>query len=180
MALVTAKQLEQLSPPDTRVELVSGKLRQLPFGGFEHGHVTGSFSRMLSEFVHKNQLGEFPPAGTGFLLECDPDTVRAPDAAFISDAKLATLSKSFSSFAPIAPDLVVEVVSPSDTFQDVEEKARFWLEHGSLMVLVIDPGTKTLRVYEDRDSIKVLSMGDVFVAGAVIPEWQFAVSELFE
>ena len=178
-SLVTAEQLEQLSRSGVRCELVAGGLHQMSPAGFEHGVIAARIVSLLGPYIHAKKLGKSCAAETGFLLSRDPDTVRAPDAAFVSNARLKDLPSDLKRYLPIAPDLVAEVVSPSDTFGEVEEKARYWIESGTSMVLVVDPSTRTLRVYQDEKHITVLREADIFDAGEVVPGWRFVVSELF-
>ena len=178
-SIVTAEQLEQLSQTGVRCELVAGELHEMSPAGFEHGNIALALGALLRQHVRTKGLGQTCGAETGFLLSRDPDTVRAPDAAFVSNARLKNLPSDFKRYLPIAPDLVAEVVSPSDTFGEVEEKARYWIESGTSMVLVVDPSTRTLRVYQDEKHITVLREADIFDAGEVVPGWRFVVSELF-
>lgn len=179
-SLMTAEQLEQLSQTGVRCELVAGELHTVSPAGFEHGFVAARILLLLGNHVRAKKLGKSFAAETGFLLSRDPDTVRAPDAAFVSNARLKDLPSNLKSYPPIAPDLVAEVVSPSDTFCEVEEKARYWIESGTSMVLVVDPSTQTLQVYQDEKHITVLREADNFDAGEVVPGWRFVVRELFE
>jgi Uma2 family endonuclease len=82
-------------------------------------------------------------------------------------------------YLPLAPDLVVEVVSPHERFTHVEQKALDWLEAGSSLVVVVDPGTCTVRAYRARTNITVLHGGDILEAEGVVPGWQLSVGELF-
>ncbi len=106
--------------------------------GSEHGRIASRILIRLGTHVEANDLGETFAAETGFLIESNPDTVRAPDAAFVSHASMSTVDDT-SAYLPLAPDLVVEVVSPNDTSSDVEAKVEQWLGAGSLTVLVADP-----------------------------------------
>jgi Uma2 family endonuclease len=177
-APVTAEQLEKMSEPGVRFELVEGEIRKMSPAGREHGRIALRIGALLDRHVQENDLGEAYAAETGFLLTVDPDTVRAPDAAFVSHERIKEIPADSGSYAPIAPDLVAEVVSPNDTFAQVEEKAQFWLRCGTRIVLVIEPGTRMLRVYR-RGQVTVLLETDTFSAGEVVPGWSFRVAELF-
>jgi Uma2 family endonuclease len=179
-AVVTAEQLENMSQPGIRFELVKGELRRMTPAGFEHGAIALAVGSLLRQHVLSNGLGKTCAAETGFLVSRDPDTVRAPDAAFVSNERLSEISSDYKRYLPIVPDLVVEVISPNDTSKEVEEKAQFWIQAGSKMVLVIEPSTRTLRVIDDSSKITVLRDSDTFNAGDVVPGWQFEVAELFQ
>jgi Uma2 family endonuclease len=129
-----------------RYELVQGELRQMYPAGNVHGRVTRSVAWRLARYVDENQLGTVYAAETGFRLSTDPDSVRAPDVAFVSQARVEAVGE-VEGFWPEAPDLAVEVVSPSDRYTDIEEKVFGWLEAGTKMV-VINPRQHSATVYK--------------------------------
>ncbi len=110
----------------------------------------------------------------------DPDTVRAPDAAFVKRERVEKVGR-VADYWPGAPDLAVEVVSPNDTYAQVTEKALAWLEAGTLMVLVLDPGEArhTVTVYRSATDIRVLSEEDSIDGADVVPGWKLSIAELF-
>ena len=144
--------------------------------GSEHGRIAHRISRRLGDYVERHDLGETYAAETGFRIGSNPDTVRAPDAAFVSRQTLATVEDT-AGYLPVAPDLVVEVVSPHDAFSQVESKAAAWLAAGTRIVLVADPGERGLRIYRHGEPVEILRPGDVFDAGDVVPGWTLAVSD---
>src|SRR4051794_38286265 len=109
-----------------RYELVAGELRVLSPAGWRHGEVASNVAAILSPYIRMHNLGRGFAAETGFLLKRKPDTVRAPDFAFISKANLP-VSDPIEAFWPGAPDLAVEVVSPGDTTGEIDEKVAEWL-----------------------------------------------------
>jgi Uma2 family endonuclease len=117
-------------------------------------------------------------AETGFVLRRDPDTVRAPDAAFIG-AERAQETGRIVKFWPGSPDCAAEVVSPSDTFTDVEAKALQWIEAGTKLVLVVDPTRRTATIYREGGEAHVHREGDTLDLDAGVPGWRVAVAELF-
>ncbi|MCA9216370.1 MAG: Uma2 family endonuclease [Planctomycetales bacterium] len=133
---------------------------------------------MLEQHARTNQLGEVFAAETGFLLSTDPDTVRAPDAAFVSVANFKGLEE-VSGFLSVAPDLVIEVVLPNDSSSAVEEKANSWIQFGVRLVLVVDPANQSIRTYRDQALINVYFAGAHVDAADVVREWRFAVSDVF-
>ena len=122
-------------------------------------------------------MGAVYAAETGFLLSREPDTVRAPDVAFVRQDRLENVG-NVKGYLPLAPDLVVEVVSPNDRFTAVETKAHTWLDAGAQMVVVVDPGTRTVRVYRTMESIAILRETDQLDASDVVPGWTFPVADL--
>jgi Uma2 family endonuclease len=177
--VVTADQLFAMPKDGNRYELIEGIVSVMSFAGGEHGQIAGRILRRLGNFVEEKDLGATFAAETGFRIHVSPDTVRAPDAAFVSHERLATV-ESLQGFLPLAPDLAVEVISPSDTFSEVEAKAAQWLDAGTKIVLVADPATFTLRVYKAGADIQVLRKGDTFNAGIVCDDWKLSVDDAFQ
>lgn len=175
---VTAEQMFVMPDDGNRYELIRGELRMMSPAGGRHGRVAHNLGLILGNHVRRENLGVVYAAETGFLLERDPDTVRAPDAAFVSQAKSRTIDAD-AGYLPLAPDLACEVISPSDTFSKVEEKASDWLAAGTQLVLLVDPETRKLHVYRAADKIVVLDEESTLDASDVVPGWRFSVSELF-
>ena len=175
---ITADQLFHLPEDGNCYELVNGVLSVMSPAGSEHGDVAGRILRRLGNHVERSGLGTTYAAETGFQIARSPDTVRAPDAAFVSHRRLATVEPT-RGYLPLAPDLVVEVVSPNDSYSDVEAKAADWLNAGSLVVLVADPTSRVLRAY-DRAGMRAYGPGEVFHAGNVCSGWQLSVNDAFE
>src|SRR6266508_5207983 len=124
---VTADELLAMPDDGYRYELVKGELRKMAPTGDEHGDVTMELAGALHQHVKKHNLGKVYAAETGFKLESDPDTVRAPDIAFVSRVKVEKTGR-LKGFRSGAPDLAVEVLSPSDRVSRVEGKVAQWLE----------------------------------------------------
>ena len=175
---ITAKQLLARRNDGNRYELVQGELRMMSPSGNEHGAVTARLTWRLAKYVEENGRGTVFAAETGFLISRDPDTVRAPDIAFVSKDRLDAVGK-VKGYWPGAPDLAVEVTSPSDSFSDVEEKALGWLVAGSQIVWVVDPKQKNVTVYRNKDDIHVLGLDSDMEAGELLPGWRISISELF-
>ena len=175
--LMTADELLCLPDDGQRHELVAGELRTMPPSGEEHGTVAMTLGIDLGHFVRAHGLGRVLAAGTGFLLTIDPDTVRAPDVAFISRGRATT--PPVPDYWPGSPDLAVEVVAPSDLYIDVEEKVATWLEHGTQMVLVVTPCLRMVMVRRSPTQARRLTVGDVLDGEEVVPGWTMPVRDLF-
>src|SRR6478672_3455296 len=117
----TADDLARLPDDGSRSELVRGEIRKMPPAGHEHGRITGALTGELGYYIRQRKLGLVFIAGTGFSLARDPDTVRAPDMAFVA-AERAGAPTSPQGYWPGAPDLAVEVISPGDSYAEVDEK----------------------------------------------------------
>ena len=151
----------------------------MPPAGNEHGYVALELAAELRNHVKANGLGRTYTAETGFRISSAPDTVRAPDAAFVSRERLAEVGRQ-EGFWPGAPDLAAEVVSPNDTHAEVVEKALAWLEAGCRMVVVVDPGSRTVTVYRSASDIRILTGDDVLEGADIVPGWRLPVNNLFE
>lgn len=157
-ALMTADQLERLGVPNKRTELVKGRLVVREPAGFRHGEVAGKLFLALARFVEANNSGLVLAAETGFRLESDPDTVRAADVTFIRSENVPVPKPR--GFAAMAPDLVVEVLSPDDSPGEVLAKVADWLSAGCRLVWVVDPVRRVARVYRADGTEAILAEGD--------------------
>ncbi len=144
-ALMTAEELLQTSIPDKRVELVRGVLVVREPAGYRHGRVSMNLAFLLTKHVEGTEAGQVVSSDTGFKLTSDPDTVRAPDVAFISRERLP--DPQTRGFPALGPDLVVEVLSPDARPGETLAKIGDWLEGGARLVWVIDPERRVARVY---------------------------------
>ncbi|MCI0416785.1 Uma2 family endonuclease [bacterium] len=177
--LVSAEELLKMPDDGFRYDLVRGILKKMSPGGKKHGKVAIKISSPLARHVEVNNLGEVYAAETGFKLASNPDTVRAPDVAFLSRKRVKKIG-DIEGFIPGAPDLAVEVVSPSDSFSEVEEKVLEWLDSGTKLVIVADSRKRTLSAYRSRTDIRVLKEGDILDCSDVVPDWQLPVKGIFD
>lgn len=174
--LLTADDLLALPDDGMRHELVGGELRTMTPSGYQHGRITARLARLVDSHVTTHQLGDALGAETGFRLSSNPDTVRAPDVAFVSRERLPDIAPP-RGYGLGAPDLVAEVVSPGDTYGEVEEKVLDWLRAGTRLVWVVDPRTRTVAVHEASGKISIAT--EVLTGGDVLPGFECRVSELF-
>ena len=157
---LTAEDLFDLNVPDEKTELVDGELLRMSPAGGEHGVVALRIGAWLLMFVEERGLGVVCAAETGFLVRRDPDTVRAPDAAFISRERMGE-GRPPKKFWPLAPDLAVEVVSPSETAEQVQERLRDWFAAGARAVWMLYPGTASVHAYRSPSEVRILQRDDV-------------------
>lgn len=175
---LTAEELYELPDDDYQYELVSGELVRMSPSGAEHGLVTAALSHALREYVNRTQAGVCCGAETGFILQRDPDVVRAPDAAFVAWERIPA-SGVPKSYWPFAPDLAAEVISPGDRFADLQTKVVEYFRAGTRLVWVIEPATRTVYVYRARRDVQALGEQDDLTGGEALPGFRCPVRELF-
>ncbi len=175
-ALLTAEELLRLNLPNKRTELVRGMLIIREPAGYQHGDIAARLLLEIGNHVQQNGLGRVFAAETGFTLARKPDTVRAPDVAFISNARLPEPPPR--SFAEMAPDLAVEVMSPDDYAPEVLEKLAHWLKAGARLIWVIDPKRVTARVYRADGTESLLGESDALDGEDVLPGFTCAIGML--
>lgn len=176
--LMTADELLALPRGQFRYELINGELITMSPAGHSHGKLVIRLTLPLAQHVKENGLGEVYAAETGFKLRSTPDTVRAPDIAFINRQRVKEVGET-KGFWPGAPDLAVEVNSPSDTVREVEKKVMEWLEFGCRAVWVVSAKLRTVTVYRSLTQIVVLTEKDTLDGGDVIPGFRLSIAEIF-
>lgn len=177
-ATMTADDLLKLSNGACRYELIRGEQRTRPPAGSEHGATTLRFSWRLAQFVEQNQLGVTFVAETGFRIATDPDTVRAPDLAFVRTARIPEGGLPRGYF-PGAPDLAVEVISPGDTVEEVEDKIEQWLKAGTILVWIVNPRRRSVSIHRRNRDVRILREGDEMDGEDLLPGFSLPVAEIF-
>jgi Uma2 family endonuclease len=168
----TAEDLLRLPDDGSRYELVHGELRTMSPAGSRHGRIAARLIIHLGSHVQVRSLGVVFTSETGFLIARDPDTVRAPDAAFVRTERVIDTASYF----PGPPDLAIEVISPRDSYSEVEEKTIAWLRSGVTAVIVVDPSTRSVTV---RRSSGAVIPADAIEVEDVVPGWRLPLAELF-
>ncbi|HEY2253633.1 MAG TPA: Uma2 family endonuclease [Planctomycetaceae bacterium] len=176
--VMTADELLQLPRGRFRYELIKGELLTMSPAGSAHGAITQRLSTLLDQYVTANGLGLVFGAETGFLIATRPDTVLAPDIAFVSARRIPATGLP-EGFWPGAPDLAVEVVSPGDSTREVDEKVAAWLTAGSEMVWVVRGRPKTVTVHHVGGKPEVLGVNDVLEGGSTLPGFRCRVADIF-
>ena len=174
--ITTAEELFNMPDDGYRYELVSGELRQRQLAGGEEGFISSDVAGSLGLYVKSEGLGKTYIA-TGFVIETDPDHVRAPNVAFVRRERVEVIGRT-TFYWPEAPDLAVEVISPDDRYTEVNEKVADWLTAGTRMVVVVNPRNRTVNVHTPGGAI-TLEMGDTLDGGDVVPGWQMPVADIF-
>lgn len=174
---MTAEELLRYRHEPYRQELIAGRLCEVEPTGAEHGLVATRIGMLLARHVEAAGLGTALVGDVGFKLASDPDTVRAPDAAFIARERTDAIGWP-RGYWPGPPDLAIEVVSPNDRHSDVEGKALDWLAAGARAVVVVDPPRRSATVYRARDDIRVRTADEALDLGDVVPGFAPRVTEL--
>jgi Uma2 family endonuclease len=170
---MTAEELMQLEGPN-RHELIKGELLTMPPPQFEHGWIVANLATLLLLHVKANSLG-YVCSEAGYKLESNPDTVLGPDVSFVARERL---SKTPDGYYPGAPDVAVEVLSPSDRRSRVEWKTALWLSLGARSVWVVNPKLRTVEVVHAGGERKVFHESDELV-DETVPGFRVPLSEIF-
>ena len=174
--ILTADELLCLHLPDKQTELVRGKLIVREPPGYRHGVVASKIARLIANHVHDYGLGIVVAAETGFKLFANPDTVRAADAAFVSYDRAPDPPPV--GYPSLAPDLAVEVLSPSDRAGEVQSTVSDWLNAGSRLVWVLDPGRRRGIIYRADGSVDLLGEHDALSGEDVLPGFSCPLADV--
>jgi Uma2 family endonuclease len=175
--ITTAEQLFQAPAALGRCELLRGELIMMSPAGSEHGMIVAEIAGILRDFVKPRALGVILGAETGFRVFSNPDTVLAPDVAFVAADRVADgLPKGYF---PGAPDLAVEVLSPNDRAGEVLAKVQDWLNAGCKALWVVDPKSQTVTVYNADRSIAILTAAETLTGGDLLPGFNASVAGIF-
>lgn len=150
----------------------------MPPAGFEHGRVTMRLARLLANHVADHRLGEVLGAETGFKLQKDPDTVRAADVSFVAAARINPSART-AGYWDGAPDLAVEVVSPGDLIDEVEEKVDDYLNAHTRLIWIVNPRRRTITIYRPDQKPRILVESDTLSGEDVIQGFECRVAEAF-
>ena len=175
---MTADELIKLPRGRMRYELIEGELIEMTPAGHLHGRIAMNLAIELGLAVKQQKLGAVYAAETGFYIKRDPDTVRAPDVAFVRAERLKEADQQ--GYFPGAPDIAVEVISPSDVYQEVEAKVAQWLGAGSQIVIIINPRHRTLKVHRSLTDVAVLNEDDTLTLPELFGDWELSLAEVFD
>lgn len=176
--LLTAEDLYEMRMPEGRSELIDGVLVEMGPEAGESGQIAAEVAFRLMQYTKPLALGRIVTGNVGFILRHRPDHMRAPDVALVSPARLID-GRLPRRFIEGSPDLVVEVVSPSDRASEVQAKALEWLAGGAKLVWVLFPDTRTVMVYQPEHEVLLLTEEDTLTGEPVLPGFSAPVRELF-
>jgi Uma2 family endonuclease len=177
-AQMTADELMQLPRDGFRYELINGELEKMPPPGHPHGRITLRLSIPLGQFVWDHGLGEVFAADTGFKLSANPDTVLAPDLAFITKQRFDE-GREIEGYWPGPPDLAVEVLGPGDRPGQVNKKISRWFSFGTKQVWIVDPKHETVTVYRSASNTEMFSGSDYLESQDLLPGFRISVDQIF-
>lgn len=159
-------------------ELIRGELREVntpAMAGEEHGRIGAILLTYLGIFVLQNKLGQHYGSDTSFQIM--PGTLRMPDVAFVKAERVIR----GSGYIPIPPDLAVEIVSPNDTWDEVEDKIELYLQAGVSLIWAIRPSRKRVYIYRpNNQQPEIVDINGELDGGQVLPGFKLKVSQLFD
>jgi Uma2 family endonuclease len=176
--LLTAEQLERISIPGKVVELLRGRLIVHEPPGTYHGAIAAKLAYYLGDFAQRHSSGTVFAQDTGFKVGSNPDTVRAPDVAYVRRERTEQIQRR--GYAALAPDLLAEVLSPDDRPGEVLEKAANWLAAGTRIVWVIDPERCEARVYRQDGSLAIVGNDDALEGEDVLPGFSRLLGDVLQ
>ncbi len=174
--LLTTQDLQEMQSayPDYRLELVDGEIIVMSPSGYASDEVATEFARQLGNWVKPKKLGRVTASSAGFNL---PDSnTRSPDVSFV---KAERLKQSPRSFADLAPDLMVEVKSPTDSLTKTRKKIQNFLNVGTQVGILVNPDERIIEVYRNNYPVEILQDGDSLTLPELLPGWTLLVSELW-
>lgn len=175
--LVTAEQLWQMGTEGESYELVKGELIEMTPPGGTHGRLASEIAWLIKNFVKSKQLGVVL-VESGFRLATNPDTVHGPDVSFLSAEKIPSDGLP-DGYIPGAPDLAVEIVSPSDTASIIQDKVQDYLAYGTQLVWVVYPRQRLVIVHHPDGTARTLQQTDTLGGETVIPDFSCQVADIF-
>ena len=174
--LLTAAELEQMPDDDSvQIELDEGELIKMAPAALNHGKYEVRIAALLHAHAQRHALGVVYCGDTGFTL--GPDTVRAPDVAFIQTARLASVEGDV--FGNGAPDLAVEIFSPSDSVRQLMRKVKQYFAAGCHTVWIVYPDRREVQVLEAAGADRLLTDADTLEAPELLPGFSTPVKDVF-
>ena len=174
----TIEEFERLPDDGTRRDLVAGMVVREPLAGGRHGLFTFDLAYYLKRYLEGHPVGAGFGAETGFALSLDPQVVRGPDAAIVLHDRIPEGGVPLGYF-PGAPDFCVEVVSPSNTAEDVQAKVRDYLAAGTRLIWVVHPKSRTVMAYRSHSDIEMIADDGTLRGHDVLPGFELSASVLF-
>lgn len=174
--LMTIEELEALPEDGRKHELLWGELLSVA-PNFRHGTIVWKMMNRIGPFVENNALGVFLPEGS-FMFSRDPALLLLPDIAFVSSERVPP-DEEQDGYITVIPNLVVEVISPSETARTIHEKVMAYLDVGVSLVVIVHPHRRDVTLWSPDRTARVLSEGDDLSFGDVLPGFSVPVADIF-
>ena len=175
----TADDLLALADDENQYELVRGELMMMSPASPVQGRYAARLVGALGAYVEEHEWGEVYTAEPGFELQPEPEqTIRAPNVAFLRQEKIPPPDQQ-AGFWPVAPDLMIEIISPSESAQEVQEKVQDYLAAGTRLIWLVYPPTRTVTEYRSGAQIRHLTPDDDLEGGEVVPGFRYPLRRLF-
>jgi len=179
ITLITVADLEAMGNEAERLELMEGVVYEMLPAGGRHGRIQSDLNFELELFIRANTLGEIFGSDTGFVISRNPDTLLAPDLAFVANNRLTEGEDAPVGFIPFAPDLAVEVVSPSNTEPSMLLKTALYLAGGVRTVWLVRPEQRTVTVFTSDSPEQILGIDEALDGGDILPGFSLPLSKIF-
>lgn len=177
--LLTAEEFLQLPAGGPPSELVRGVIVMMNLPNYGHGAITSNIDILLGSFVKQHGLGRTVVTDSGVVTKRDPDSVRGPDVAYYSYERIPK-GTWVRGYPEVTPDLVFEVLSPSDRWSEVLSKVAEFLQAGVRAACVLDPDNNSVQVYRPEQPPQQFASSDGFSLPDIVPGWRVQVAEFFE
>ncbi len=158
-------------------ELVRGELRQMSPASFDHGSIEALLVHALIDYTLHHPLGKVVTGDTGYVLQSEPLTIRVPDVSFVAKQRIPDSPRP--AFLPLAPDLVIEIVSPSEQARTIAEEVSDYLTAGTRLLWVVYPEQQQVHEYRAAQAFRIYTIGDTLDGHEVLPGFRFALAALF-
>ena len=178
-ALLTAEEFARRPDPGYPEELVKGRIVAMPLPGFRHGRICNKVGRILGNHAEERDLGHVLSNDAGVITERGPDSVRGPDISFYRYERLPKEARP-EGYPEVSPDLVFEVLSPTDRWPKVLGKVVEYLDAGVAAVCVIDPEQRSLHLYEGDRAVRILGAADELTVPALLGDFRVAVGRFLD
>ena len=176
--LITGEELQAMGDIGP-CELIDGRIVMMDATGSEHGEIEGNFYEAIKNFARPHNLGRVQVGEVGIYISRNPDRVRAADVLFISLERYAQ-QKNKRAYLEVAPELIVEILSPDDRATEVNKKLRDYFSIGVQLVWVVDHEEKTVLAYHSLTAVRAFAINDTLTAEDVLPGFAVPLSQLFE
>ncbi|MCA9950858.1 MAG: Uma2 family endonuclease [Anaerolineales bacterium] len=158
-------------------ELIEGRVIRISPTKIEHGIIESLLTHFLQQHVLTHKLGVVMNGETGIYVCRNPDTIRAADVLYISTERLAQATPD--DFLDVAPELVVEIMSPYDRWSEIRRKLRDYFDAGVRVVLVVEPDTKSVAAFRSTTDSVEFEGDDILTVEDVLPDFKLSLADIF-